>query len=393
MQSRKIFNIAILGSFPPLRALSSYCLELSLSLSKICNVNFISFHRIYPSFLYPGGGLKDNTFPETDLQNLNVRRFLTWYNPFTWIREGLFTPGDLLHAQWWSPPLAFIYFIVAFCFKIRGKPVVFTVHNVFQHERAPVYNMISRLLFSLGDHFIVHSLSNKGQLTGYFNIPGDRISIIPHGPLGIHVRGDTDREMIRGEFGFNRKDKVVLLFGAIRPYKGIDTALHAFSEVVKQLPEARLLIAGRLWEKWDRYEDIINDLNISDYIKKHFEYIPSDEVEKYFLAADLVVLPYQHFDSQSGVGATALAFNKPMIVTETGGLPELVAGRFYVVPPKDSTALAEKVLFCLKDSSRLARMSEESRQISREISWDVIALETLLVYMKVILAKRSLKKR
>jgi len=271
--------------------------------------------------------------------------------------------------------------------------VIFTVHNVFQHERVPVYNMISRLLFSLGDHFIVHSLSNKGQLTGYFNIPGDRISRIPHGPLGIHVRGDTDREMIRGEFGFNRKDKVVLLFGAIRPYKGIDTALHAFSEVVKQLPEARLLIAGRLWEKWDRYEDIINDLNISDYIKKHFEYIPSDEVEKYFLAADLVVLPYQHFDSQSGVGATALAFNKPMIVTETGGLPELVAGRFYVVPPKDSTALAEKVLFCLKDSSRLARMSEESRQISREISWDVIALETLLVYMKVILAKRSLKKR
>ena len=393
MQSRKIFNIAILGSFPPLRALSSYCLELSTSLSKICNVNFISFHRIYPSFLYPGGGLKDNTFPETDLQNLNVRRFLTWYNPFTWIREGLFTPGDLLHAQWWSPPLALIYFIVAFCFKIRGIPVVFTVHNVFQHERVPVYNMISRLLFSLGDHFIVHSLSNKRQLTGYFNIPGDRISRIPHGPLGIHVRGDTDREMIRGEFGFNRKDKVVLLFGAIRPYKGIDTALHAFSDVVKQLPEARLFIAGRLWEKWDRYEDIVNDLNISDYIKKHFEYIPSDEVEKYFLAADLVVLPYQHFDSQSGVGATALAFNKPMIVTETGGLPELVAGRFYVVPPKDSTALAEKVIFCLKDSSLLARMSEESRQISREISWDVIALETLLVYMKVILAKRSLKKR
>jgi glycosyltransferase involved in cell wall biosynthesis len=199
--------------------------------------------------------------------------------------------------------------------------------------------------------------------------------------------------MIRGEFGFNRQDKVILLFGAIRPYKGIDTALHAFSEVVKQLPEARLLIAGRLWERWDRYEDIINDLSISDYIKKHFEYIPSDEVEKFFLAADLVLLPYQHFDSQSGVGATALAFNKPMIVTETGGLPELVADRLYIVPPKDPNALAEKVIFCLKDSPRLARMSEESRQISKEVSWDVIALETMLVYMKAILAKRSSKKR
>jgi glycosyltransferase involved in cell wall biosynthesis len=393
MQSGKIFNIAILGSFPPLRALSSYCLELSRSLSRICNVNFISFRSIYPSFLYPGGGLKDNTFPKTDLKNLNVRRFLTWYNPFTWIREGLFAAGDLLHAQWWSPPLAIIYFIAALCFKIRGKPVIFTVHNVFQHEGVPVYNMISRLLFSLGDHFIVHSLSNKRQLTGYFNIPDDRISRISHGPLGLHVRGDMDRQEIRGEFGFNQQDKVILLFGAIRPYKGIDTALYAFSDVVKHLPEARLLIAGRLWERWNRYENIITDLNISDYIKKHFEYIPSDEVEKFFLAADLVVLPYHHFDSQSGVGATALAFNKPMIVTDTGGLPELVADRLYVVPPKDPTALAEKVVFCLKDSSRLEKMSEESRKIARGISWNVIALETLLVYMEVILAKRSSKKR
>jgi glycosyltransferase involved in cell wall biosynthesis len=393
MQSRRIFNIAILGSFPPLRALSSYCLELSTSLSRICNVNFISFRRIYPSFLYPGGGLKDHTFPRTDIQNLNVRRFITWYNPITWIREGLFVPGNLLHAQWWSPPLALIYFIVAFFFKLRGKPVIFTVHNIFQHEKKPVYNMISRILFRLGDHFIVHSSSNERQLTDYFNIPGQRISVIAHGPLGFHVRGNTDRQMIRDAFGFKPQNKVILLFGAIRPYKGIETALEAFSEVVRQLPEARLLIAGKLWERWERYEDIIRDLSISDYIKKHFKYIPSDEVEQFFLASDLVLLPYHHFESQSGVGATALAFNKPMIVTETGGLPELVADRFYVVPPKDPAALAEKVIFCLKDGSRLAKMAEESRQIAKEISWDVIALKTLVLYLSVILAKRSSKKR
>jgi glycosyltransferase involved in cell wall biosynthesis len=393
MKSRRIFKIAILGSFPPLRALSSYCLELSISLSRICNVNFISFRRIYPSLLYPGGGLKDNTFPRTDIQNLNVRRFLTWYNPITWIREGLFVPGNLLHAQWWSPPLALIYFIVAFFFKLRGKPVIFTVHNIFQHEKRPVYNMISRILFRLGDHFIVHSSSNERQLTDYFSIPGHRISVIAHGPLDFHVRGNTDRQMIRDAFGFKPQHKVILLFGAIRPYKGIDTALEAFSEVVRQLPEARLLIAGKLWERWDRYEDIIRDLSISDYIKKHFKYIPSDEVEQFFLASDLVLLPYHHFESQSGVGATALAFNRPMIVTETGGLPELVADRFYVVPPKDPAALAEKIIFCLKDSSRLAKMAEESRQIAKEISWDVIALKTLILYLSVILAKRSPKKR
>jgi glycosyltransferase involved in cell wall biosynthesis len=387
-------NIAILGSLPPLRALSSYCLELSLSVADICNVNFISFRRIYPSFLYPGGTLKgDDTFPKIDHQNLNVRRRLTWYNPFTWIKEGLFTPGDLLHAQWWSPPLALIYFIVSFCFKLRRKPVIFTIHNIFQHEKMPIYNMVSRILFRLGDHFIVHSSLNEKQLIKYYNIPGDRISKIPHGPLDFHVRGDTNRQMIRDEIGFKRQDKVILLFGAIRPYKGIDTALKAFSGVVKQVPEARLLIAGKLWERWDRYEEIISDLNISDYIKKHLGYIPSNEVGKFFLAADLVVLPYHHFDSQSGVGATALAFHKPMIVTETGGLPELVADQFYVVSPKDPEALAEKIIFCLKNSSSLARMSEEAEKIADRISWHTIALKTLSVYRYVILEKRSAKKK
>jgi len=387
-------NIAILGSLPPLRALSSYCLELSLSLSTICNVNFISFQRIYPSFLYPGGDLKgDDTFPIFKHQNLNIRRILTWYNPVTWIREGLVTPGELLHAQWWSPPLAPIYFFVSFGFKLRKKPIIFTVHNVFQHEKMPIYNMISRILFKLGDHFIVHSSLNKRQLIKYFNIPGDRISKIPHGPLGFHVQGNTDRQMIRDEIGFNQKEKVILIFGAIRPYKGIDTALRAFSEVVKQIPEARLLIAGKLWERWDRYEDIISDLNLSDYIKKHLKYIPSNKVEKFFVASDLVLLPYHHFDSQSGVGATALAFHKPMIVTETGGLSDLVSDRLYIVPPKDPEALAEKIIFCLKDVSRLARMSEEGHQIAEDISWHVIALKTLSVYKNVILEKRSSKKR
>jgi glycosyltransferase involved in cell wall biosynthesis len=199
--------------------------------------------------------------------------------------------------------------------------------------------------------------------------------------------------MIRDEFGFNQKEKVILIFGAIRPYKGIDTALRAFSEVVKQIPEARLLIAGKLWERWDRYEDIISDLNLSDYIKKYLKYIPSNKVEKFFVASDLVLLPYHHFDSQSGVGATALAFHKPMIVTETGGLSDLVSDRLYIVPPKDPEALAEKIIFCLKDVSRLARMSEEGHQIAEDISWHVIALKTLSVYKNVILEKRSSKKR
>jgi len=387
-------NITMLGSLPPLRALSSYCLAFSISMSELCNIEFISFKKIYPSFLYPGGELKDdNTFSQIDNPKLKVIRRLTWYNPFTWIIEGLSGNGDLLHAQWWTPFLGLVYLVIFIGFKLRRKPIIITIHNVLPHEKPSIHKIISGFLFKLCDHFIVHSLSNERQLKRYFNIPGDRISTIPHGPLDFHVKTDIDRQTVRDGFGFKPQDKVILLFGAIRPYKGIDTALNAFQRVIRQVPEARLLIAGKLWEKWDRYEEIIRGLDISEYIRKHLVYIPTNEVGKFFLASDFVILPYHHFDSQSGVGAAALAFRKPMIVTETGGLPEFVADRFYVVPPKDSDALAKKIITCINDPVRLARMSEEAEKIADRISWNAIASKTFSVYRQVILGKRIAKRK
>jgi len=387
-------NIAMLGSLPPLRALSSYCFAFSLSMSEFCNIEFISFKKIYPSFLYPGGDLKDDdTFPIIDNPRIMVRRRLTWYNPLTWIVEGLSGHGDLLHAQWWTPFLGLAYLVIFIGFKLRGKPVIITIHNVLSHEKMSVHKVVSGVLFKLCDHFIVHSLINERQIKRYFNIPSDRISIIPHGPLDFQVQGNINRQTVRDEFGFKPHDKVILLFGAIRPYKGVDTALNAFQRVIKQSPEARLLIAGKLWEKWDRYEEMIRCFDISGYVRKHLGYIPTNEVGKFFLASDLVILPYHHFDSQSGVGAAALAFRKPMIVTETGGLPEFVADRFYVVPPNDPDALAEKIITCINDPARLARMSEEAEKIADGISWDAIALKTLSVYRKVILAKRAAREK
>jgi glycosyltransferase involved in cell wall biosynthesis len=377
-------KIAMLGSLPPLRALSSYCLEHASAIAVSVNVQFISFKKIYPSVLYPGGNLNnDYTYPIISNPNLRVRRRLTWYNPLSWFMEGFFADGKLLHAQWWSPPLALIYFVVCLGFKLRRKPVIFTIHNIFQHDKHHIYEIFSRLLFKLGDHYIVHSESNRRQLSRYFGIQNERISIIPHGPLDFHVQNGKDREKIRRKIGFNPRDKVILLFGTVRPYKGIDVALKAFSKVLKKIPEARLLIAGKLWEDWRPYDRLIKDLGITDYVKTYLEYIPSNEVHAFFLASDLVLLPYHHFDSQSGVGATAISFHKPMIVADTGGLPELVNDRRYVVPPRDAESLANRVVYCLADSARLDEMSAKAKEIAESIAWSVIAEKTLSLYDEV----------
>ncbi|UCF95670.1 MAG: glycosyltransferase family 4 protein [Desulfobacterales bacterium] len=378
----------MLGSYPPLRGLSSYCFEIARALADLVNVEFISFKKIYPGFIYPGGGLKnDPTFPSTLHCRLRVKRRLTWYNPFTWLAEGLLTRADLLHAQWWSLPLAVIYACICLAFKMRRKPVVFTVHNVLSHERSKIYATVSRLLFKLGDHFIVHTSANRRQMTTCYLIAPERVSLIPHGSLDFHVQSGTDRESIRSRMGFAPTQRVILLFGAIRPYKGVATALRAFAQVLKKIPQARLLIAGKLWESWTPYQQIIDKFEIGECVKLYLDYIPSGEVHRYFAAADLVVLPYHHFDSQSGVGSTAVSFRKPMIVTNVGGLPELVNDPRLIVPPQDPAALAEAMRVCLEDPHRLKEMSATTETVAAGLSWPPIAKMTYTVYEYVLANK------
>jgi glycosyltransferase involved in cell wall biosynthesis len=374
----------MLGSFPPLRGLSSYCLALSMALAELITVEFVSFKKMYPQFLYPGGELSDDpTFPEIHHRHLHVKRRLTWYNPFSWLTAGLSTQADLLHAQWWSLPLFAAYGCICLLFKLRGKPVVLTVHNVLCHDRSALYKLASRFLFKLGDHFIVHTPLNRSQLSTHYGIPLQKISVIAHGRLDFQVPSSVDRAAIRRQLGFKPQHRVILFFGAIRSYKGLDTALNAFGSVLRHHPTARLLIAGKLWEKWAPYAKLIEKLAISDSVVTHLNYIHSGDVHRYFCAADLVVLPYHHFDSQSGVGATAVAFQKPMIVSNVGGLPELVGERRRIVTPGDPAALAEAIRYHFRQGKHPRTESATAESIASRLQWPPIARKTCAVYQRL----------
>ena len=210
------------------------------------------------------------------------------------------------------------------------------------------------------------------------------MSVIPHGTLDFFVKNGKDRKVIRKAMGFNASHKVLLLFGAIRPYKGIDTALRAFAAIVAKNPEARLLIAGKLWQNWQPYKRLMADLQIESRVVTHLEYIPAGEAGRYFTAADMVLLPYHHFDSQSGAGSAAVAFRKPLIVTRTGGLPELVCNPRFVVPPKDFRALANTVIDCLNNPERLKMMADEADVVAKQMAWPDIAAKTCAVYRNLL---------
>lgn len=382
-------HITMLGSYPPLRAISSYCLELTQAMAKHADIDFLSFDHLYPARLYPGGGLQaDTTFPDIRIPGLRVHRYLNWYDPASWIRAGLHAPARILHAQWWSLPLACIYGCICSCFKMRRIPVVFTVHNVLSHDNNPAWVCLSRMVFRLGDHFIVHTEKNKQQLQETFRIPPGKITVIPHGMLQFQIRTDADTQQTRADMGFAPDEQIILLFGAVRPYKGIGAALRAMALAAPKLPRVKLLIAGKLWGDWQPYAQLIRDLGLDEVVKTRLEYIPANAVHRYFEIADLVLLPYLHFDSQSGVGATALAFQKPMIVSNVGGLKDFVPPG-HAVAPDNPQALATAIMNFFTDPAERDCIKAHLVRIRQEYAWPSIAEKTLRVYRKVLENARS----
>lgn len=382
-------SIALLGSYPPIRGISPYCSELSESLSyELKRIVFLSFKKIYPSFLYPDGANQTDKSAKTIARhNIEVRRKISWYNPISWFSEANKNNFDLLHAQWWSIPLFPIYFTILSIIKLKKIPIVLTVHNALPHEPSIVYEILTSMLFKLSDHFIVHTKINKDQLSRRFNITAKAITIIPHGPIGAYADSDaesTDVAILKKKHNISEKSPLILVFGAIREYKGIDIAIKSLKKLNEKAVNCHLLIAGKAWIPTDPYRKMAKDLNIEDKISFHTDYIPESEVKQFFDSADLILLPYKHFDAQSGVASVVASFGKPMIVSDTGGLSDWVSDKRWAVTPGDIEALAEAIENCINNPDVLSEMAADSKKLAKLYSWKSIAKKTNDLYTKLL---------
>jgi glycosyltransferase involved in cell wall biosynthesis len=164
----------------------------------------------------------------------------------------------------------------------------------------------------MADILLVHTESSRETLIKKFKISKNKVDLIPYGPLNFLKTKNITQSEAKKYLGLKDNHKVILFFGTIRKYKGLDILIKAFSLVTKAIPEAKLVIAGKNWIDWSPYQDLIVKLNLHDKIISHIKYIPSGEIQYYFTACDVVVLPYTHFASESGVGKIAEAFDKPI---------------------------------------------------------------------------------
>lgn len=376
-------TILLLGSLPPqAQGIPAYCGALAQALAANGTIHALGFKSMYPRFLFPGVKIAmDPTSQAPQAPGLSVRHALAWHNPLGWLWHAFTTPADIVHIQWWSLPLFPVCLTFALAARLRHKPLVITVHNVLPHEPGPWFVRASRVLYCLADHLVVHSEVNRKQLVHHFQLNQSDVTSIPMG-VDVTAEHEMDQERARARLGIPIIRPTLLFFGTIRPYKGLGVLLRAFGEVRKRNPDAQLVIAGKPWEPWTQYQAIIDAEGLAGHVITHLDYIPEAEVSLYYAAADLVVLPYTHFDAQSAVGAQVLGYGRPMIVTDCGGLPTLAGHEErWMVPPGEPEALAEKInAFLAEPEVAAAAFDELVRHTGRNMSWEISALAHWDVY-------------
>ena len=362
-----------MSSFPPIKGITPYTVELVRELEKLTQVQGIGFKAIYPEFLYKRG-TKNSALKLPQLKNTEVQNIIAWYNPFSWVKAGLGVQGDILHVQWWSWPLAPIYWVILKVARFRGKKIIMTVHNLVPHENAGFKKIMNTSVLHLAVRFIVHSRVQVEVLQRRY--PKTHVKIIPHGILSGLQSGLT-RPQARQELAISAEKKVILFFGNIRPYKGLDNLLRAVHELRKRDSRILLIIAGQCWEDWKKYKSIIDELDLSSCILRLQGFLSEEQVETVFKASDLLVLPYKAFDAQSGVGALSLFYELPLMVSKIGGLIEMTLDESFVFWPGDIEEMAEKIRkFFSQSEDHAAKIHE----LKKEFDWKKIAEETVKFY-------------
>jgi glycosyltransferase involved in cell wall biosynthesis len=299
----------------------------------------------------------------------------------------LATRTRLVHVEWGGAIGDEMWFLRLL--KRVGIRTVHTAHDLLPHEGAePDHEEEHRQLYAAADHVVVLAEETRKELIGSFGLPPGRVTAIPHG--GDEVFTSVRRDEARKDLSIDPGARVILFFGTVKPYKGLEYLVQAFDGLRTRIPGVLLLVAGgarpSLPDEAAYYETLMADLRSRPDVLTVPEYVPVDRIGLYFSAADVVALPYV-LTYHSGVLLHAYAMGKPVVVTDTGGLGEAVEeGRSgYVVAPRDVEALAARLQSILELPDRGAAMGRRARELSEELySWKAVAQRHAELYRRLL---------
>ena len=370
-------KIVLVGPFPPFRGgISDLNVALAHHLSKRHVVHAINFTTQYPKVLFPG----KTQFKKGDhALEVDSIRCLSSINPFSWRKTAnkiIDLEPDLVLFSFWLAFFAPAFSGVAKKIKkYLDANIMAICHNIIPHEEHLLDTRLTKRFFCFIDSFIVLSKKVENELLNI--VPGAKYKYSPH-PVYNIFKNTLSKEQAKAELNIATK-KVLLFFGLIRKYKGLDILINAMEKINTELDDYTLLIVGECYENKAKYTDLIKNAGITDNVQCHYSFVPDNEVGKYFSASDVVVLPYKSA-SQSGIVQIAYNFDTPVIVSNVGGLPEIVdEGKtgYCVEPSSNAFAKAIKAFY---EKDNINELNSNISDYKSQFSWDAIvnAIEELV---------------
>lgn len=378
MKSKKII---IIGPAYPLRGggMSTFNERLARAfISEGHTVSIYTFSLQYPSFLFPGTSQYSTEAAPTDL---DIKVLINSVNPFNWVKVGNRIKKerpDIIVVRYWLPFMGPCFgTILRYAKKNKHSKVVCIADNVIPHEKRAGDKAFTKYFIQPVDAFITMSEKVLADLKLFDN--NKPAQYIPH-PLYDNFGEKIPKEEARKNLGININDRIILFFGFIRKYKGLDILLDAMAILKQTMPDLKLLIAGEFYDDKKNYEEQIARLNIASQLLLHTEFIPDNEIRNYLCAADLVVQPYRNA-TQSGVTPLAYHFEVPMVVTNVGGLASMVPhGKAGLVAEPTAASIAGNIeTYFQKGAAHfLPGLTEEKKKYSWQVMTDsILALANL----------------
>lgn len=371
-------RIVIVGPAYPLRGgLSTYNERLCKGFQdKGDTASILSFKLQYPSILFPG---KTQYSTESAPEGIAIDTAMNSINPLNWIQVGnkyRDLKPDIMVFRYWMPFMAPCLGTIARRVKQNAHTRLLAIaDNIYPHEKHFYDNVCTNYFVNSMDGFVTMSQSVLADLKTL--VPQKPSKYIAH-PMYDNFGAILDKKEAIQKLGLDDSKRYLLFFGFIRKYKGLDLLLQSFAASGLKEKGVQLIIAGEYYEDSTPYKTLIQELNLQDSVIERNEFIPNSEVSTYFSAADMVVQTY-HSATQSGVTQIAYHFNKPMLVTDVGGLAETVPhNEVGYVCQRDSKVIAE-ALNDFYTNNREEVFSKNAEQFKKNFSWEKImsAIESL----------------
>ena len=335
-------NISLVGPVYPYRGgIAQHTTRLGLALASAGHdLQVLTFRNQYPGWLYPG---RDDQDPSRSAVKIPAEAVLEAFAPKSWVSSAgkiIASQPDLVILQYWTPFWAPAFSFLTGRLRKQGIPVVFMVHNVLPHERLPFDRLLAKLCLGRGNAFITHSLPEAERLKAVLGSQ-IKVSCLPH-PL-YDQYSKQERKAARKQLGYDPDELLLLFFGLVRPYKGLDCLIEALGKLKQSGAAPKLLAAGEFWQNPAAFYKQIHRLGLDELVRLDNRYMPDEEIPGLFSAADLFVAPYID-GTQSGAVRLAMSFGLPILATEKALCEnERDYAPLKIVPGGDVAALAEGI--------------------------------------------------